>query len=177
MSDPDRLRLETLFAKHAGAVRAYALRRIDSASAEETVSEVFLIAWRRLSELPEDPLPWLLACARRVLANQRRATRRRLALLERVAEARDHEPIELDGAPLGDRALERALAELSEDDRELLLLSAWDRLAPEQLAATLGCSRGTLAVRLHRARRRLAHALERAERERSGSTTTLEALG
>src|SRR5205823_10175575 len=81
MSEGDRRRrLEQLFDEHAAAVRAYALRRIDSVSAEDTVSEVFVVACRRIDEVPSDSLPWLLACARRVLANQHRGARRRLAL-------------------------------------------------------------------------------------------------
>ncbi len=59
-----RGRLEALFAEHSGAVRAYALRRIDPAAADDTVSEVFLVAWRRIEDCPADALPWLLACAR-----------------------------------------------------------------------------------------------------------------
>jgi RNA polymerase sigma-70 factor (ECF subfamily) len=62
-------------------VLAYALRRSDPATAEEVVSEVFLVAWRRPDRIPAlEPVLWLYAVARRVLANQRRATRRRAAL-------------------------------------------------------------------------------------------------
>lgn len=169
-----REHLEQLFVDHATAVRAYALRRIDSATAEETVSEVFMIAWRRLDDVPSDPLPWLLACARRVLANQRRAGRRRVALQERLNRAGDApDAWEFDG--VGDRSLARALGELSEDDRELLLLVAWEELEPEQAALALGCSRRTLAVRLHRARRRLADSLQRIEQQEP-SITTMESL-
>jgi RNA polymerase sigma-70 factor, ECF subfamily len=177
VSEADRLRLEALFVEHAPAVHAYALRRIDAASAEETVNEVFLIAWRRLAELPEDPLPWLLACARRVLANERRAGRRRSALTERAGQEIAAQPHP--GAPaIPDRALALALERLSEADRELLLLCAWDRLDAARMAATLGCSRGTLAVRLHRARRRLTAALALVEREHpEASATTMEVLG
>jgi RNA polymerase sigma-70 factor, ECF subfamily len=173
-----RERLEAIFREHSRAVSAYALRRIDPASAEETVSEVFTTAWRRLEELPPDALPWLLACARRVLANQRRSHRRRVALADRLNDATPRADTQdpASSAMLGDRALARALAELSEDDRELLLLMAWEELEPERLARTLGCSRRTLAVRLHRARRRLALALERVEREALLPTTTLEPL-
>jgi RNA polymerase sigma-70 factor (ECF subfamily) len=152
--------LEALFAAHAGSVRAYARRRIDAATADDTVSEVFVIAWRRLEEVPEDALPWLLGCARRVLANQRRSTRRGEALTRRLEGA---------SAPAGwtgvsDGPLALALAELGERDREILLLICWEGLEPAQAARVLGCSRNALAVRLHRARRRLAIALERAER-------------
>ncbi len=63
-----------------------------------------------------------------------------------------------------DDALGRALAELREGDRELLLLIAWEGLEPAQAAKVLGCSRNALDTRLHRARKRLAAALARAER-------------
>jgi RNA polymerase sigma-70 factor, ECF subfamily len=169
-----REHLEDLFVKHSAAVLAYALRRIDPATAEETVSEVFMIAWRRMGDMPPDPLPWLLACARRVLANQRRAARRRIALEDRLSSDGETFPAaELD--EVSDRPLARALGELSEEDRELLLLVAWEELEPEQTAIVLGCSRRTLAVRLHRARRRLAVLLQRIEQEEP-STTTMESL-
>jgi RNA polymerase sigma-70 factor (ECF subfamily) len=50
-------------------------------------------------------------------------------------------------------------------NREILLLVAWEDLDPSSAAAALGCSRATFAVRLHRARRRLASAMAQAERE------------
>lgn len=176
MSDLQRREhLEDLFLKHASVVRAYALRRIDPATADETVSEVFMIAWRRLDDLPSDPLPWLLACARRVLANQRRAGRRRVSLEKRLSQAGEaYRPAECDD--LTDRPLARALGELSEADRELLLLVAWEELEPEQASRVLGCSRRTLSVRLHRARRRLAELLQRIEHEEQSTNTTMESL-
>jgi RNA polymerase sigma-70 factor (ECF subfamily) len=39
----------------------------------EGLAETFLVAWRRLDDVPDDPLPWLYRVARRVLANQRRS--------------------------------------------------------------------------------------------------------
>lgn len=163
MSEAERrARLERLFGEHAGAVRAYARRRIDSASADDVVSEVFVATWRRLDDVPADPLPWLLACARRVLANQRRGERRRSALTDSLARFAAGS----DGVGrMGDGSLAAALAVLREDDRELLMLIAWEGLSSEQAAAALGCSRGTLAVRLHRARRRLSTAIDRVERD------------
>ena len=149
-----RSRFEALFSAHAAAVRAYARRRVDPIAADDAVSEVFVIAWRRLDDVPDDALPWLLGCARNVLAHQRRRSRRDVALQDRLAAT---------GGPKSpfedDRGLGQALAHLSERDRELLLLIAWEGLEPHQAAGALGCSRGTLAVRLHRARKRLAAAL------------------
>jgi RNA polymerase sigma-70 factor (ECF subfamily) len=156
-----RRRLEDLFAEHVAAVRAYALRLIDATAADDTVSEVFVVAWRRLEDVPDDALPWLLACARRVLANQRRGVERQRAVAERLRDQRPPTFLEDDGG--GDLLL-RALASLSERDREVLLLVAWEDLNPSQAAAALECSRAMLAVRLSRARRRLAAALDAARR-------------
>ena len=77
-------RFEALFRAHAGAVRTYVRRRSDAEGADDVVAEVFLVAWRRLGDVPEDPLPWLLGVARRVLANRRRRASRDAALLNRI---------------------------------------------------------------------------------------------
>jgi RNA polymerase sigma-70 factor, ECF subfamily len=157
-------RFEQLYRAHAGAVRAYAVRRAPSfAIADDVVSDVFLVVWRRLDDVPDQPFPWLLSIARRALANRRRSERRAVALSDRLASL---------GRPgiaspeTGDWLLD-ALATLPERDRELLMLVAWEGLEPSEIAQLLGVRQGTVAVRLHRARRRLAAALAR-----QGSTVT-----
>lgn len=162
-----RSRLEALFSAYDGAVRAYARRRVDAAAADDAASEVFAIAWRRLDDVPTDALPWLLGCARRVLAHQHRRARRDVALVDRLEAAASLGPAAV-GIDRGDTGLAEALAELSERDRELLLLVAWEGLEPAEAAKVLGCSRNALAVRLHRARKRLAAALARADLGVSG---------
>lgn len=159
MEDQRRLRLESLFVEHAAAVRAYVLRRSDPVDAEDVVMEVFVIACRRLEDMPPEPLPWLLGCARRVLANHRRGARRANALIEKLSAtitSTGH------GAVAGE-LLGGAMSTLSEHDREVLLLAAWEGLAPSQIAEVVGCSRTAAAVRLHRARGRLRAALSQAE--------------
>jgi RNA polymerase sigma-70 factor (ECF subfamily) len=153
-----RERFERTFDLHFRAVFAYALRRASRAEAEDAVAETFLVAWRRLDELPSNAKPWLLGVARRVLANQRRAATRRAALTERLAREPRATPQTLARSP----CLE-ALARLSDADRELLLLIAWEGLSTEEAAVSLGCSRTAAKVRLHRARRRLRAELERPE--------------
>jgi RNA polymerase sigma-70 factor (ECF subfamily) len=174
MRDVDRRRqLELLFDEHAAAVRAYALRRIDPASADDTVSEVFVVACRRIDEVPADALPWLLACARRVLANQYRGARRRIALVDRLSVAGE---VVTNPDRQDQEALLRALDRLSDGDRELLMMIAWEGLDPARAAAALECSRATLAVRLHRARRRLGAALEEVGVSSPMRTTPMEAV-
>jgi RNA polymerase sigma-70 factor, ECF subfamily len=57
----------------------------------------------------------------------------------------------------------------------VLLLVAWEGLEPARAAAALECSRATLAVRLHRVRRRLAAALEEIDPPELIATTSPEA--
>jgi RNA polymerase sigma factor (sigma-70 family) len=159
-----RARFEALFAEHAAAVRAYARRRTDPTSADDVVSDVFVVAWRRLDDVPPDALPWLLACARRVLANQRRSARRRIALIDRLDRRSERGAVSPD---TGDALLGRALGMLSERDREVLLLIAWEGLDRARTAAVLGCSLPAVSARLHRARSRLAAALEHVTSEDS----------
>ncbi len=151
------MRFEALYREHAGAVRAYALRRSDPSTADDVVADVFLVLWRRLDEVPESPLPWLLGVARRVLANRRRGSARREALVARLgAEAT---PAPGPWEPLGDPEVATALRALSERDRELLLLIAWEGLTHAEAAQALGLRQGAFTVALHRARRRFARLL------------------
>ena len=150
---------EAIFRANHQRVLAYALRRTpDREEAEEVVSEVFLVAWRRLSELPHEPSAWLLGTARRVLANQRRSRRRRYPdgphLSLEVVDPEDT------SSTTAERVTERAtlaaaFAGLGPADRELLALIAWEGFSAGEAAEVLGCSAPVLSVRLHRARRRL----------------------
>jgi RNA polymerase sigma factor (sigma-70 family) len=154
-----RDRFEAIYRAHHGAVRAYLLRRAEPELAQDALSETFLVAWRRLDRLPTDPLPWLLATARRTLANQRRSNRRLAGLRERIAGS-ESAAIQDRSEQIADAELvRRALAALPERDREILMLVAWEGLDPARAAEAAGCSRATFAVRLHRARKRLDQAL------------------
>jgi RNA polymerase sigma-70 factor (ECF subfamily) len=153
--------LERLYDAHAPAVAAYARRRADPSVADDVVAEVFTIAWRRLDQVPDEALPWLLATARRVLANARRSQRRQLALVDRLVAARRAEPPAAWAQQRGpDRPVLEALAALSERDREALLLVAWDGLSTADAATVAGLSVRSFESRLYRARRRLRARLE-----------------
>jgi RNA polymerase sigma-70 factor (ECF subfamily) len=156
VTEDRRLRAEALFAAHGRAVLAYARRRASSTVADEVLSDVFVVAWRRLDDLPQDPRPWLLACARSSLANHRRAERRRLRLIERLATVVPAQAVCVSDGGL----MAAALASIKEGDREALLLTAWEGLSAAQAAAVLGCSPEAFRKRSERARRRLASALQ-----------------
>lgn len=163
----DRQRsFEALFRATHSRVLAYARRRAASREcAEEVVSETYMVAWRRYEAVPGDePLPWLLATARRVLSNQRRGAARRAA---------GQIPYPLDGAAAVDpstphpealaerQAFAAAFAALDERDRETLTLIAWDGLTVTEAAVVMECTGAAFSVRLHRARRRLLAELAR----------------
>jgi RNA polymerase sigma factor (sigma-70 family) len=161
MSDNDARRFDPLFDEHRRAVLGYALRRVDDpADAADVLAETFLVAWRRLDEVPSgaNAKPWLLAVARRVLSNQRRGARRRLRLADRLARelAAYRPPVPTES----DMLVRRALEGLSEADREVLLLSVWEGLTPAEIGAVVGIRAVSVRSRLHRARRRLRSQLE-----------------
>jgi RNA polymerase sigma-70 factor, ECF subfamily len=161
--DPEATeRFTALYDENYQRVYAYAVSRAGRQLAEEIASEVFLIAWRRLAELPAHELPWLLTVTRNVAASQFRAAVREQSM---AAELRAWtSEADLATGDIADQITERmavlkALAALPDSDRELLTLVAWHGLAANQAAQVVGCSTATYFVRLHRARRRLERAM------------------
>jgi len=147
-------RFQEIYERHREEVTLYVRRRVAADSVEDLVAETFLVCWRKLDEVPRDPLPWLYAVARKTLANHYRATAPR-ELPARVSAGEDaFLPIERDGV------LAEAFARLSEADREVLRLVAWEQLSLRAAAGALGCSQVACRVRLHRAKRRLASHLQ-----------------
>jgi len=166
LADEDSERFEALYRQHFRGVLGYALARLEPERAKDACAEVFLVAWRRLGDVPAEPAAWLFGVARKVVAEQVRGDSRRDALAERLAAPGYREP-EHPSDPV-DQVTQReaaltALARLGERDRELLTLLAWHGLTAGQAAEALGLTSLTLAVRLHRARGRLASALAAAD--------------
>jgi DNA-directed RNA polymerase specialized sigma24 family protein len=155
--EPDRRLFEELFAAHGAAVLAYALRRATPPDAEDAVSETFVVAWRRLRDVPgmDTALPWLYGVCRRVLANQRRGDRRRWELVQKVG--RDaHGVVTPDLSEPGPALI--ALARLRDDEQELLRLVAWEQLSHAEIGTVLGITANAVAIRLYRARQRFEQA-------------------
>lgn len=156
-------RFTALFDATYQALLGYAVRRVaDPQDAADVVAEAYLVAWRRLDDVPAgaDARPWLFGVARNVLANYYRGERRRTALAARLRETLSND---LPAAPTQPSTLGIAMARLGDDDRELLRLVAWEGLAREEIAMVLRVPRATVRVRLHRARRRLLALLAEAE--------------
>ena len=73
MSDDPQQRFEAIFVAHFDSVLRFALGRAQPDVAQDAVAETFTAAWRALDDLPTEPRPWLLAVARRKLADHYRA--------------------------------------------------------------------------------------------------------
>jgi RNA polymerase sigma factor (sigma-70 family) len=174
-----RRRFDALFASYSSDIAAYCGWRAASASdAQDAAAEVFLTVWRRLDELPEGDAArvWLYATARRVIANQRRSTRRQAALYERLAVDGSAVVQEPPSADPEETLVHEALGRLRQRDREILLLAEWEGLSPAQIAAVMACGAITARGRLHRARRRFRTVFEgllaRDEREQPSRDAT-----
>jgi RNA polymerase sigma factor (sigma-70 family) len=167
-SELNEREFDALFEAHYSELRRYTLRRVeDRAGAEDVLAETFATAWRRREQMPEPALPWLFGICHKVIANHRRSAKRRARLFTRLASTR----IDLGRDPAEIHAerseIARAFAELSDSQREVLRLVAWEGLSAADAATALGCSPATFRVRLHRARSGLAKRLAEAGHEQS----------
>jgi RNA polymerase sigma factor (sigma-70 family) len=155
-----RQRFDALFREQVEGIASYCRWRSRSrGDAEDAVAEVFLIAWRRLDDVPagDAARPWLYATARHVMANQARASTRRSRLTERLSAQAAAAQAEED--PRISRVHD-ALAALEPRDREVLLLAEWEGLSPAEIGRAMHHPPVTVRVRLHRARRRFRVAFE-----------------
>lgn len=159
----DRSRFEAVYRRTYEQILGYAVRRCSSPEdAADVVAETYVIAWRRITELPDGEAGklWLYGVARRVLANHRRSERRRLTRHAELTDEIEH----LYTAPSHhseQHGVDEAMDMLADSDRELLALTLWEGLDPGEIATVLDCSRNAARIRLHRARKRFAKALEK----------------
>jgi RNA polymerase sigma-70 factor (ECF subfamily) len=162
---PAERRFEELATTCGPRVLAYLARRTSPREdAADVYQEVLTTTWRKVHTAPEaadEAVAWMLAIARRTLANHRRASGRRLAATDRLRDELLASAPEREGVGGDDRVddVRSALAGLGEDDREVLLLTYWEGLSSDQVAAVVGAGAATTRKRLQRARERLAAAL------------------
>ncbi len=128
------------------------------------LADTLLVCWRRLDDVPEEPLPWAYGVARNCLANALRSGRRQERVAAKVAAV--DPPREVAPAPttIPTADLAAALAALPETDAELLRLWAWEQLTPAEIAEALEITPNAASVRLHRAKEKLREELGKSER-------------
>lgn len=167
-------RFRQLYDLHAGCVLTYFKRRTDRETAQDCTAETFLVAWRRIDDVPTDALPWLYGVARRVLQNQRRSGGRMARLLDRLRGQRPRPEPSPELAVIRhfeDAELVAALRKLRPEDQELLLLANWEELPHADIGTILGCSAHAVDQRIYRAMHRLAREVTGAGQKPSGMTT------
>lgn len=172
VSTKAELRFRELYESHHRAIVAYFLRRMSPEAAYDAAEDVFVVAWRRLDQVPTGhrALPWLYGVAHRVLANHRRRVARATRLTERVAANPPAPPAGTDVEAVTRveaAAMLEALATLPPADQDVLLLTYWEELPHADIGLILGCSTGAVHVRRYRAVRRLENALRRSGHERT----------
>jgi len=159
---------ETLVTAHQHRVFGVALRMLrNRAEAEEVAQEVFLRVHRGIETFRGEAKlsTWLYAiasrlCLTRLAAGDRRLSREGEESLGRLASG-DTDPA--DNAERGelDAALHRAISELPDERRVVVVLRDLEGLAYEEIAAALDLPLNTVRSRLHRARMDLKEKLER----------------
>ncbi len=138
-------------------------RSINTEEARDTLSEVFLVAWRRLEDIPagNEARLWLFGVARNLVKTSWRKRKRSGDLLVRIGSemsTRGTTDEELDNS--GVLKIVKALQFLSENDQEILRLLAWENLSHKEISVVLGCSENAVAIRIRRARVRLMKVLQ-----------------
>lgn len=164
MGYSDNNQFEALYRAHAREIYAYCLRRTSSDEAKDATADVFVVAWRRIRELPEgeEALPWLFGVSRKVLANRTRSDNRRERLGAKLVGQRqaDVPGPELQIVRNEEHAeLLAALAKLPARDQEILRLIEWDGLTREQVAEMQFVSKAAIDKRVSRAYKRMARTL------------------
>ncbi|MEU1540777.1 sigma-70 family RNA polymerase sigma factor [Actinacidiphila glaucinigra] len=147
-------------------VLAYTTSLVGRQVGEDITSETFTVAWRRVRDVPDPALPWLLGVARNLVRELRRRDAHQYLLAaeeaQRISSGARTDTADVAAEVAGRHDALQALAGLPEADRELLTLIAWHGLSAREAAQVLDCTTATLTVRLYRARRRLEKALEAA---------------
>lgn len=159
-ADPEE-RFEALYGAHHQELLAFIRRRSTIGDAEDVVAETFVAAWRRIEDVPDPARGWLFAVARNILRNHERSHHRQFSLRVQLANRAPTYSPDPASAIAGRTDLARAWNRLTDTEREVIALTAWDELTQEEAATVLGCTKATYAVRLYRARRRLLHLIDR----------------
>ena len=164
----DRLSAEDvrrLYDQHGPALVAYARGFApDTAAAEDVVHQVFLRLLSTELTMPDVPVAYVYRAVRNTALNARRSSLR-LAELDPQSSVFRHRGGNQEAA----LALERALAELPEEQREVVVMRVWGGLALEEIAATSGAPLNTVASRYRYALEKLREKLRPHKQDENGA--------
>ena len=158
-----------IFDLHHDRVYRHALRMTANVhDAEDVTAAAFLELWRRrrsVRVVDGSVLPWLLVTATNLALNLARGLRRHRALIANLPRAEvansaaDIAVERIEEERIGEQ-VRQALSVLSTSDAALLALTMFEHYSPAEAAVALDISDGAARTRLHRARTRMATALE-----------------
>jgi RNA polymerase sigma-70 factor, ECF subfamily len=132
-----------LYDQHGPALVAYARGFVrDAASAEDVVHQVFLRLLSAEIAMPDAPVAYMYRAVRNAALNARRSGLR-LVELDPQSSVFQHRGGNQEAA----LALERALAELPEEQREVVVMRVWSGLTLEEIATAVGAPLNTIASR------------------------------
>lgn len=173
MEDPDA-RLRRLASEQLPVVAAYLRHRmypLSTADLDDLLEECLVVAWRRLDACPIDAeRAWLIGVARNVMRNARRSSRRQGLLISRLRPEEPSPSAEM--WVLASTSVREAMAQLSEADRDVLMMHHWEGLRARDIALVHGLTQKAAEARLTRAQWRLRHAVERGAGTSSRADTT-----
>ena len=182
VKDGDTPELGILFERHHARLYQFCLRMTGSvALAEDLVQDVFtrMLRYRRTFRPDSRFLPWAYRLARNATNDHFRKHRHEPPLPEESGPLVDETPgaqerlVEAEASAL----LRRALLELPEDKREVLVLSRFHSLKYQEIAELLECSEGAVKVRVHRAVKQLREVYEGLLASGAGANAERGALG
>jgi len=170
LAGADQERFRELYDRTYNRVYAFVLRRVTDETAADVVADTYLAVWRRIRDVPLETRmadAWVFKTAYRVLANSRRGTKRRTALVDRIRQRPvDSQFINVHTTTDTETALNRALARLRPEQREIIAFRYWDDLDTDQIARIMGISKNAAAVRLSRAQHALRAAFDESRGDR-----------
>jgi RNA polymerase sigma factor (sigma-70 family) len=149
----ERDEFNAVFAAHYIRVLRYVQRRVDDrGTAEEIAAETFLVAWSKRGQV-EISVPWLYRTAANKIGDHYRRSQRKRAAEAALARRAEEAPEEV--SPLDRLALTSAIDSLTEKEREVVMLTYWERLPAKQVAEVMGGSESSIWVTLTRARTKI----------------------
>lgn len=152
-----------IFDRHVGSVHSFLDRRVGPDGADSLTGETFRIAFeRRTTYLLErsNSLPWLYGIAHNLLRHHWRGLARENRSLRRLgsvehSDSQDDALLDRVAAQAMWPRVQKALDTMRQEDRDVILLVAWEDLNYAEVAVALDVPIGTVRSRLHRARRHL----------------------
>jgi RNA polymerase sigma-70 factor (ECF subfamily) len=172
---PRAERFEDIVSEVFDPLQRYLHRRMPADAVDDVLAETLSVVWRRLDDVPDGAsLPWCYGVARRMLSNYRRGDQRRLRLVERLSVEPQQAGADPQVADTGDPDLETALGQLSDSERELIHLWAWEQLEPREIAVVIDATPNAVSLRLTRTKQKLADLLIRQNRHSSGHTPDMQ---